>query len=122
MTAFRVDVRQVDQFEGHDAERRFVPRCRADVMLEPTVVAQQGRAVDGRRDEVAGLERQRVQHGVVRGDRLGESADRGAVRVAKLVLQSAVLERGAGVITERQQQLVADLASRPAHATATPRR
>ena len=50
-----------------------------------------------------------VQHGVVRGDRLSEHADRGAVRVAQLVLQPAVLECGAGVIAERQQQLVADL-------------
>ena len=55
------------------------------------------------------LARLSMQHGVVRRDGLGEHAHGRAVRVAQLVLQPAVVERGTGVIPERQQQLVADL-------------
>ena len=36
--------------------------CRGGILLEPPVVSEQGRAVDRRRDEVAGLEWHRVQH------------------------------------------------------------
>ena len=54
-----------------------------------------------------------VQDRVMRGNRLSENAHGAAVRVAQLVLQPAVVECGAGVIAERQQQLVADLLEAP---------
>ena len=71
-------------------------------IVEPQLLGQQTR-VDRQ------LARLSVQHRVVRGDGLGEHAHGRAVRIAQLVFQPAVVERGTGVISERQQQLVADL-------------
>ncbi len=61
------------------------------------------------------LARLPVQDRVVRRDRLGEHADRRPARVAELVLEPVVLKRRPGVVTEREQQLVADIleAARP---------
>ena len=98
------------QSHGRDGQREAADGAQkrrdddhvSPALVEPQLLGQQTRV--NRQ-----LARLTVQHRVVRRDRLGEDAHGRAVRVSQLVLQPAVVERRTGVISERQQQLVADL-------------
>ena len=86
-----------------------MPRRRADVLLEPMVVAEQGRTVDVPRGEVADLERQCVERR--RRDILEDEARRSPSLLHDEVGYLGI-ELAAGGCGQRLAGLLADRGSR----------
>src|SRR5215211_5438912 len=106
MPLLDVHLRQVDQLEHHDPERPVVPRGRAEVLVEPLAVAQEGGAVDRGREGLARLERQGVEHR--RRDILADDARR-ASNLLQEELRYLRIELGAAALA----QYLARLLGRP---------